>query len=729
MQTDEKNINLFKGKIHNYIEIISYVAFLYKLNYKEMIFLKAYEKQDIRNVCVLGHGGVGKTSLTEAMLFLGQGSERLGKVVDGNTSSDYDVEEVKRKISIYTTVQPLEWKNKKINILDTPGFFDFEGEVLEAARVSDAAIIVATAKTGVQVGTELAWKVASKRNIPKIIFVSKMEEEFADYNKVLDGLKNSFGKSIAPFYVPMFDGEKFCGYVNVIKMEARKFEGDKIIDIPVPENLLESIAPARQMIIEAVAETSEELMNKFFDGIEFTQEEIQKAIKQGLKENSITPVLCGSAFTAASIRKLLDAVIEYFPSPDEAEAETATKPDSEDVIEISCDESAPLSAIVFKTIADPFVGKLSFVKVCSGVLKPDSTVYNPNRQLAEKIGKIYYMRGKKQIETAAITAGDIGAIPKLTQTKTGDTLCAQSNPVILEKIEFPTPQLTLAILPKEKGDEEKISAGLSKLKEEDMTLKVVTNKETKQTLISGMGDSHLDIIVNKLKDKFKVAVELKEPKIAYREAIKKRVEVEGKHKKQSGGHGQYGHVKIAFEPCESSDLIFEEKVFGGSVPKNYFPAVEKGLNEACQHGVVAGCPVVNLKATLLDGSYHPVDSSEMAFKLAASLAFKNGLAQANPVLLEPVNKVEVYVPSSYMGDVIGDINKRRGRVLGMNPQGDGIEQVVAEVPAAELTKYAIDLRSMTQARGKFTQEFVRYEEAPPAVTQKVTDEYKKATLE
>jgi len=339
------------------------------------------------------------------------------------------------------------------------------------------------------------------------------------------------------------------------------------------------------------------------------------------------------------------------------------------------------------------------------------------------------MRGKKQIETAAITAGDIGAIPKLTQTKTGDTLCAQSNPVILEKIEFPTPQLTLAILPKEKGDEEKISAGLSKLKEEDMTLKVVTNKETKQTLISGMGDSHLDIIVNKLKDKFKVAVELKEPKIAYREAIKKRVEVEGKHKKQSGGHGQYGHVKIAFEPCESSDLIFEEKVFGGSVPKNYFPAVEKGLNEACQHGVVAGCPVVNLKATLLDGSYHPVDSSEMAFKLAASLAFKNGLAQANPVLLEPVNKVEVYVPSSYMGDVIGDINKRRGRVLGMNPQGDGIEQVVAEVPAAELTKYAIDLRSMTQARGKFTQEFVRYEEAPPAVTQKVTDEYKKATLE
>ena len=691
--------------------------------------MKAYEKQDIRNVCVLGHGGVGKTSLTEAMLFLGQGSDRLGKVADGNTSSDYDVEEVKRKISIYTTVQPLEWKNKKINILDTPGFFDFEGEVLQAARVSDAAIIVATAKTGVQVGTELAWKIANKRDIPKIIFVSKMEEEYADYNKVLDGLKNSFGKTIAPFYVPMYDGDKFCGYVNVIKMEARKFEGDKIVDIPVPEELLPTVAPAREMIIEAVAETSEELMEKFFNGEEFTNEEIQKAIKQGMKDNTITPVLCGSAFTAASIRKLLDAIIEYFPSPDEAEVEYAAKVDTRDALEITCDEKAPLSAIVFKTIADPFVGKLSFVKVCSGVLKADSTVFNPDRQLAEKVGKIYYMRGKKQIETNEITAGDIGAIPKLTQTKTGDTLCAQSYQVLLDKIDFPAPQLTLAIMPKEKGDEEKISQGLSKLKEEDMTLKVETNKETKQTLISGMGDSHLDIIVNKLKDKFKVSVTLEEPKVAYREAIRKRVEVEGKHKKQSGGHGQYGHVKIAFEPYESSELVFEEKIFGGSVPKNYFPAVEKGLLESCAHGVIAGCPVVNLKATLLDGSYHPVDSSEMAFKMAANLAFKNGIAQANPVLLEPVNKIEVYIPSSYMGDVIGDINKRRGRVLGMNPQGDGTEQVIAEVPAAELAKYAIDLRSMTQARGRFTQEFVRYEEAPPNVTQKVTEEYKKAHQE
>lgn len=684
--------------------------------------MKAYDFKDIRNVCILGHGGVGKTSLTEAMLYLGQGSDRLGKVADGNTVSDYDPEEVKRKISISSSLAPLEWKNKKINVLDTPGFFDFAGEVKECVRVADAAVIVVAAKAGVQVGTEFAWNYAEERKIPKIIFVSKMEEENANYAKVLENLREAFGMSIAPFYVPILDGERFKGYVNVIKMQARKFDGDKIIDVDVPEDMMDVVLPARQMILEAIAETSEELMDKFFAGEEFTPDEIQTALRAGVEDLSIVPVLCGSSFTSASIRKLLDAIIEYFPSPDEGPKEVAVKAGTEEGVEIKCDPNAPLSALVFKTIADPFVGKLSFVRVYSGTLKADSTVYNANQAQTEKVGKIYFMRGKKQLDTPQIIAGDIGAIPKLVKTKTGDTLCLSSNPMILNGIEFPKPALTLCISPKTKGDEEKISTGLNRLMEEDKTLQEEINTETHQTLIKGLGDLHLDVIVNKLKDKFKVDVLLSEPKVAYRETIRKKVKVEGKHKKQSGGHGQYGHVWIEFEPGEETDLVFDEKIFGGSVPKNYFPAVEKGLRESALHGVLAGYPVVNLKATLVDGSYHPVDSSEMAFKMAASIAFKNGLSQANPVLLEPVDKIEVYIPDSYMGDIIGDINKRRGRVLGMNPAGKGIQQVIAEVPASELTKYATDLRSMTQARGRFTQEFVRYEEAPPMVVEKVVAE-------
>lgn len=684
--------------------------------------MKAYDFKDIRNVCILGHGGVGKTSLTEAMLYLGQGNDRLGKVADGNTVSDYDPEEVKRKISISSSLAPLEWKNKKINVLDTPGFFDFAGEVKECVRVADAAVIVVAAKAGVQVGTEFAWNYAEERKIPKIIFVSKMEEENANYAKVLENLREAFGMSIAPFYVPILDGERFKGYVNVIKMQARKFDGDKIIDVDVPEDMMDVVLPARQMILEAIAETSEELMDKFFAGEEFTPDEIQTALRAGVEDLSIVPVLCGSSFTSASIRKLLDAIIEYFPSPDEGPKEVAVKAGTEEGVEIKCDPNAPLSALVFKTIADPFVGKLSFVRVYSGTLKADSTVYNANQAQTEKVGKIYFMRGKKQLDTPQIIAGDIGAIPKLVKTKTGDTLCLSSNPMVLNGIEFPKPALTLCISPKTKGDEEKISTGLNRLMEEDKTLQEEVNTETHQTLIKGLGDLHLDVIVNKLKDKFKVDVLLSEPKVAYRETIRKKVKVEGKHKKQSGGHGQYGHVWIEFEPGEETDLVFDEKIFGGSVPKNYFPAVEKGLRESALHGVLAGYPVVNLKATLVDGSYHPVDSSEMAFKMAASIAFKNGLSQANPVLLEPVDKIEVYIPDSYMGDIIGDINKRRGRVLGMNPAGKGIQQVIAEVPASELTKYATDLRSMTQARGCFTQEFVRYEEAPPMVVEKVVAE-------
>lgn len=681
--------------------------------------MKAYPIKDMRNVCILGHGGSGKTSLAESMLFLGKGTDRLGKVADGNTVSDYDAEEIKRKISIGSATAPLEWKNTKINLIDTPGFLDFSGEVLEATRAADGAIITVAAKAGVQVGTEFAWKYTTERKMPKIIFISKMEEDNANYNKVLEDLQQHFGKSIAPFYFPILEDEKFKGYVNIVKMEGRRFEGDKIVDVPVPENMLEIIEPARQMILEAVAETSEELMDKFFNGEPFTNEEIHAALRAGVENNEITPVLCGSSFTSVSIRKVLDAVLEFLPAPDEIPAVKGEVNGEETVVNIAASE--PLCALIFKTIADPFVGKLSFVRVYSGELKADSSVYNSNQGIDEKIGKLYIMHGKKQEDTPVLSAGDIGAIPKLAKTNTGDTLATRQRPVILPGINFPEPNLALAISPKEKGDEEKISAGLARLREEDKTIGVEINNETHQTILKGMGDLHLEVIVSKLKDKFKVAVDLTEPKVAYREAIRKKVKVEGKHKKQSGGHGQYGHVWIEFEPTDSEGLVFEEKVFGGAVPKSYFPAVEKGLRESCAHGVLAGYPVVNLKATLLDGSYHPVDSSEMAFKIAASTAFKTGLAQANPVLLEPVDHLEVFVPDSYMGDVIGDINKRRGRVLGMNPH-DGMQQIVAEVPASELSKYATDLRSMTQGRGHFTRRFERYEDAPQNVVEKVIAE-------
>ena len=678
--------------------------------------MKEYPIANMRNVCILGHGGSGKTSLAESMLFLGGSIDRVGKIADGNTVSDYDSEEIKRQISISTSVAPLEWKNNKITLLDTPGFLDFTGEVLQATRVADGAVIVVAAKAGVQVGTEFAFKYTTDRNIPKIIFVSKMEEENANYNKVLEDLKAHFGKSIAPFYFPILEDDKFKGYVNIVKMEGRRFENDKIVDVPVPENMLDIIEPARQMILEAVAETDEELMEKYFNGEEFTPEEISRALRKGVENNEITPVLCGSSFTIASIRKLLDAILDYLPSPDEIAPITGIS--GEPIVNVKTEDGVPLSAVVFKTIADPFVGKLSLVRLYSGHVRTDATIYNSTQGVMEKISKLYIMHGKKQEEVGILTAGDIGAIPKLVYTNTGDTLCSKVSPVSLSGIDFPTPALAKTIKPAKKGDEEKISTGLARIREEDKTISIEINNETHETILRGMGDLHIEVIVNKLKEKFKVDVELSDPKIAYREAIRRKVKVEGKHKKQSGGHGQYGHVWIEFEPVESDSLIFEEQVFGGSVPKNFFPAVEKGLRESCLNGVLAGYPVVNLKATLLDGSYHPVDSSEMAFKIAASMAFKAGLAQANPVLLEPVDHVEIFVPDSYMGDVIGDINKRRGRVMGMSPV-NGEQQIIAEVPASELVKYATDLRSMTQGRGRFTREFERYEDAPPHIVETV----------
>ncbi len=686
--------------------------------------MKQYPISKIRNVCLMAHGGAGKTSLTEAMLYNTGVLDRLGKVTEGNTVTDYDAEETKRKVSINTALAPCEWNGNKLNIIDTPGYFDFVGGVMEGVRVADAAVIVVSGKSGVSVGTEKAWQYAEQRKLPKIVFVNKMDEENANFYTTLDQLREKFGKTVAPFQVPIREGEHFVGFVNVVDMKARKFDGKKIVDIPIPDSMEDNIAPVREMILESVAETSEALMEKYFEGEGFTTDEIHHALRDGVKEGSIVPVLCGSAVLNTGVQVLMDAIAEYFPSPDETSNAVGTKPQTEEAIERKPDAKEPLAAIVFKTVADPYVGKLSLFKVISGTLSKDSVVYNSNKDKKEKIGHIYILRGKKQIEVDRIEAGDIGAITKLANTNTGDTLCDADNPVILEGIDLPKPVLAMAIVPKAKGDEEKIGSGLHRLVEEDPTISIEQNSETHQQLIYGIGEQHLDIIVSKLQNKFGVSVDLITPKVPYRETIRKKVKVEGKHKKQSGGHGQYGHVWIEFEPGEIEDLTFEEKIFGGSVPKNYIPAVEKGLRESMEKGVLAGCPVVNLKATLLDGSYHPVDSSEMAFKVAASVAYKKGLEQAGAVLLEPVMHMEVLIPDDYMGDIIGDLNKRRGRVIGMNPQEGGQQQVVAEVPMAEIFKYATDLRSMTQGRGSFTGKFERYEEVPANISEKVIADVK-----
>ncbi len=691
--------------------------------------MKDYTVGKLRNVCLMSHGGAGKTTLAEAMLFNTGVLDRLGKVNDGNTTTDYDPEEIKRKISINTSIAPCEWKDAKINVIDTPGYFDFVGEVKQGIRVSDAALILVSAKSGVAVGTEKSWAYAKEQGLPKMFFVNKMDEENANFFQVLNQLTNTFGKNVIAFQLPIIEGEKFTGFVDVINMKAKKFDKDKLVDIAIPAGLNDKIAAVRDALNEAIAETDENLMEKFFGGEEFTNEEIQKGLSAGISDGSIVPVLCGSAYLNLGIQTLMDVIIEYMPSPAVKPVIKAVKPGTDTVVELKNSANESMSALVFKTIADPFVGKISIFRVYSGTLKSDSVVYNSAAEKTEKTAQVFMLRGKKQIPVDKLITGDIGAVAKLQYTNTNDTLCDQAKPVMLDEIVFPEPALSLAVEPKAKGDEEKIGTGLNRLQDEDPTFKVELNTETHQTVISGVGEQHLDVIVSKLKAKFGVSVNLVDPKVPYRETIKKKVKVEGKHKKQSGGHGQYGHVWVEFEHGESQDLVFEEKIFGGSVPKQYHPAVEKGLREAIPHGILAGYPVVNLKATLVDGSYHDVDSSEMAFKIAARLAYKKGLPLANPVLLEPISHVEVYIPDAYMGDIIGDLNKRRGRILGMNPQDGGLQEVVAEVPTAEMFKYANDLRSMTQGRGYFKQTFDRYEEAPGNVAQKVIEEAKKEMTE
>jgi len=690
---------------------------------KEDVLLMAATK-DIRNVCLISHGNAGKTSLVEAMLYNGKLIDRFGRIEDGNTVSDYDSEEIKRKISVNTSLISFDWNDKKMNILDTPGFFDFVGEQIEAASVCENCIITVSGKSGVSAGTEKAWRLAEKYNLGKIIFVNKLDDIKADYIKVIEQLNDTFGKAIAPFTFPIKDGDFFCGFVDVIKMKAKMFTGNDATYEDIPEAYLETAQRSREILNEAIAECSDELMEKFFAGEEFTESEIKDAIKTGIKNGIVVPVICGSTWMRIGITHVLSLVSDYLFSPDDAEAAIGKDAKTGDEKEIECKSDAPLVLKVFKTVVDNYVGKMSFFKVVSGKLTPDTTLYNANKEENEKIGKLYTLRGKKQIEVPFLEAGDIGVAAKLAFTETGDTLSDPKAPVILDAIEFPKPVLSMAIVPKSKGDEEKISQGLSKLMDEDKTFTLTSNKETGETVISGLGEQHLNVICSKLLSKFGVDVTLKDPKIAYRETIRKKVKVEGKHKKQSGGHGQYGHVWIEFEPCESEDLIFEEKVFGGSVPKNYFPAVEKGLRESMAKGVLAGYPVINLKATLLDGSYHPVDSSEMAFKTAASICYKTGLEQANPVILEPIGMLKAKVRNDYTGDVTGDINKRRGRILGMNPLDGGETEIEALIPSSEMTKYATDLRAITNGRGSFTFELDHYEEVPAHLVDKIKAEAK-----
>lgn len=685
--------------------------------------MKDYPVAKLRNVVLLGHGRAGKTSLAEALLYCAGATERLGTTSAGNTVSDYDAEEIKRLCSISTSVLPLEWNGGKINLLDTPGYFDFVGEQAEAASAADCALLVVSGKSGVSVGAEKAWALCEKQGIPLVIFINKLDDEKADYHKVLNELKDVFGKKIAPFLVPIKKDEHVDGFVNVVDMSSRRWDGDKVVDGPVPDSMEDEIKPVRDMIMEAVAETDEALMNKYFEGEEFTAEEIHTGLKRGTVNRDIVPVLCGSAAKNKGTRLLLDAIMEFLPAPD-AFVKLAEDENGE-AVEIEADPAAPLAAQCFKTIADPFIGRLSFVRVYRGTLKKDATVYNASKKAEEKISRLYMMRGKKQIEIDCLKAGDIGAVPKLSATATGDSLCEKGKAVLFEGISFPEPMTQMAIMPKAKGDEEKISAGLHKMMEEDKTIRLANNVETHQQIISGIGEQHIEVVTSKLKAKYGVDVDLAEPKVPYRETIRKAVKAEGKHKKQSGGHGQYGHVWIEFEPTDSEELVFEEKVFGGAVPKNFFPAVEKGLKESMQHGVLAGYPVVGLKATLYDGSYHSVDSSEMAFKTAASLAYKAGLAQASPVLLEPIGTLTVNIPNANMGDVMGDINKRRGRVLGSDPQDNGSVTITADVPMADMAKFSTDLRSMTQGRGSYTLTFRAYEQAPEHIAKKIIEESRK----
>ena len=678
----------------------------------------------IRNVVLLGHSGSGKTALAESLLFMTGAIDRMGKNADGNTVCDYDPEEIRRHVSLSTAVVPLEYHNAKINLLDTPGGFDFSGAVVEALRAADAAIIVCSAKDGITVGFEKAWKYCEERNMPRFIYISKVDEDNSDYNATFEALREKYGNKIAPVVVPIWDAShKVTGIIDVLNKRSYEMQKLKRVEINLPEEKLAVVDEFNDALKEAVAETDEDLMNRFFEGEDFTYAEMIKGLHQGVKELSLFPVLCGSGVTCLGSLMLMDHIVDLLPNPQEGNYHKATTQDGT-VEEFVVSPGGVPSAFVWKTVSDQY-GKYSFVKVLSGEITSDTTLVNARTGETEKLGRLYAMCGKKSSEVKHLTCGDIGAIGKMDKVKTGDTLCDPRKVVSLKGLPYPASCYSVAIAPKVKGQEDKIAAGLNRLNEEDPSFSLVNNAETKQLVLSGTGDQHLDVLVSKLKTRFNVEATLSPARVAYRERIKKKVEAHGRHKKQTGGSGQFGDVWMRFEPQEEQEeLIFAEEVFGGSVPRNFYPAVEKGIQEAVQKGPLAGYPMVNLKAVLYDGSYHPVDSNEMAFKLAAILAYKEGIPNANPTLLEPIGALAVTVPEDYVGDVMGDLSKRRGRPMGMNPDADGNTVVEAEVPMAEMGTYAIDLRAMTQARGSFTLEFVRYEEVPKGNQAKIIAEAK-----
>ena len=679
--------------------------------------MKVYRTDEIRNVVLLGHSGSGKTSLAEAMAYVSGATNRMGKITDGNTISDFDKEEQKREFSISTSLIPIEWEKAKINILDTPGYFDFVGEVEEAVSAADAAVIVVSGKAGVEVGTEKAWELCDKYKLPRMIYVTEMDVDDASFRQVVQDLTDRYGKVIAPHFQPIRENEKLVGYVNVIKNAARRYTGvGQREECEIPEYCKPNLEIYRDKLLEAVAETSEAFMERYFDGDEFSVEEIRSAMRTEVMDGDIVPVAMGSNIQAQGVANLLSDIVRFFPSPDNRSCAGINRKTNE-IFEGNYDFAKAKSAYVFKTMVDPFIGKYSFIKVCSGVLKGDDTLYNGDSDAEAKLGKIYTMVGNKPTEVSELFAGDIGAIAKLANTKTGDTLSTKNTPVMYGKTEYSKPYTYMKYICNNKGDEDKVSQALQKMMAEDVTLKTVNDSENRQTLLYGMGDQHLEITASKLATRYKCEIKLETPKVAFRETIKKKSDVDSKYKKQSGGHGQYGHVKMRFEA--SGDLetpyVFEEEVVGGAVPKNYFPAVEKGLQEAVVKGPLAGYPVVGVKAVLYDGSYHPVDSSEMAFKTATIQAFKKGFMEASPVLLEPIASLTVTVPDDYTGDVMGDLNKRRGRVLGMNPVSGGKQEIVADIPMTGLFGYCTVLRSMTGGRGVYSYEFSRYEQAPSDV--------------
>lgn len=681
--------------------------------------MNIYTTDKIRNVVLLGHGGCGKTSLAEAMAYLSGITSRMGKVDDGNTVSDFGKEEQKRKISISTSVIPIEWGGYKINLLDAPGFFDFSGEVEEALSAAGAAVIVVNGKAGMEVGTQKAWDLCEKYKLPRMIYVSNMDVDNASFRQVVEDMTEMFGKKMAPFHLPIRENEKFVGYINVITETGNRWQGKEVVECEVPDYNKPNLQICRDTLMEAVAETSEEMMERYFGGETFSESEIRAALRTNVCDGSIVPMTMGSNLLCQGMYTLMDDIIKYFPSPENREVAGINMKTNE-IYHADYDFSKAKSAYIWKTLVDPFIGKYSLIKVNSGVLKSDDVIYNVDKEIEEKIGKLYVLQGSKPIEVKELHAGDIGALAKLTGARTGNSLSTKATTIKFGKWDMPKPYTYMRYHPKNKGDVDKISQALQKISHEDLTMKYVNDAENRQMLLYGMGDLHLEVIASKLLNEYKVEIELTKPKIAFRETIKKTSDVEYKYKKQSGGHGQYGHVKMKFLPSGNLEEAyeFEQEVVGGAVPKNYFPAVEKGIQESILKGPLAAYPVVGVKAVLYDGSYHPVDSSEMAFKMATIQAFKKGFMEAHPVLLEPIVSLKVTVPDAYTGDVMGDLNKRRGRVLGMNPVTGGKQVIEADVPMMGLFGYCTDLRSMTGGRGEFEYEFARYEQAPSDVQEK-----------